>query len=139
MRYCYQDWELVWTGATALTYQILAMPEETVVSSGTAINYGDGFGLYPNRIVEGLLSPGKIDFTTGVTSQPTMAKRIRTFLPTEDEVVDDSWYIYGFCGDFGNAASGALSDPVNGKLDPRMFFFYTFATTDNQDLTIEEA
>ena len=100
----------------------------------TEIN-GEILPFYLNRFAERYMSPGIIDFTTGVTQHPTMWCNL-SIKPSDYQVAKTATYVYGFEGEFQNV----LSNPINGKLDPRMFFFWTYAgdyAGENNTITIE--
>lgn len=102
------------------------------IYNGNFATIGGVVSLYLNRIAEKNMGPGTIDFTTGVTFHPTMCERY-VLKDRLNQQVKAETYIYAFCGDY----TPRLSIPVNGKLDPRMKFFWTLYNGSTTTITID--
>ena len=102
------------------------------VFNGDLATIGGVVNVYLNRIAQKVLGPGTVDFTTGVTFHPTMCDRF-VLKDKFEQQVKSEWYIYAFCGDY----TPYLSNPINGKLDPRMKFLWTAYNGSTRNITIE--
>ena len=80
--------------------------------------------IYLNRFAQTIMEGGTLDFTTGVTQHPTewADLTLKEALGPRREL-NSGKYVFAFAGD----ETPYLSNPINGKLDPRMYFFYTYA------------
>ena len=91
--------------------------ENNIVYRGIVPEY-DLF--YLNRVAQKLMKRGTLDFTSGVTQHPDMSIDL-TLFDTQDVPVKSEVYINAFQGEY----RPDLSNPINGKLDPRMMFLWT--------------
>ena len=125
MKFVWKDDATYYTGSTPgfVVWDNLASQE---IYSGTfAVANGVKEPFYLNRFAQTIMEGGTLDFTTGITQHPTMWKDLSII---ENKTgpraeLNRGKYVYAFAGD----ETPYLSNPVNGKLDPRMYFFYTYA------------
>lgn len=123
----------LWSSSTmsSLTYQVL-MASRGAVQTGYAEDFGDGLNIYLNRIAERYLTPPTIDFTSGVTYHPGA---MDTFTLTNYDTMQGlkmADYVFGYCGNF----TPYISNPVNGKADPRMKILWSFANASGSTINI---
>lgn len=91
-----------------------------IVYEGRVPVIGEYSEFYLNRIAEKLMEKGTVDFTTGVTSHPEMSIGLTVYNENE-QALKNEVYVNAFNGEPTNY----LSNPINGKLDPRMMFLWT--------------
>lgn len=91
--------------------------------------------IYPNRIAQRYLSGGTLDFSTGVTyhSGSSINVMVSQITPSSP-VVRTYFFTDSWCGKY---TKPALSNPINGKMDPRMLGFWTVATESEITFEIE--
>lgn len=120
---------------TKILFGIVDNKTSEEVYSGVLEKIGNNdITFYLNRFAERYMSPGSIDFTTGVTQHPTMWCDLSILsYRFQTQVLKTEKYVNGYSGDFKNI----LSEPVNGKLDPRMYFFWTYAGENNISVQIQ--
>lgn len=101
--------------------------------------YAESFGgepveIFINRLALQYLSPTPLPgtetgFTTGVFTHPNMMGRF-TLWTVGEPLVYDKCFVYGFGGEIDTAKDSLpLSNPINGRLDPRMYILFTKAGT----------
>lgn len=125
MKFVWEDDATYYTGSTPgfVIWDNLTS-QEIYRGKFTKIN-GVNEPVFLNRLAQTLMEGGTIDFTSGVTWHPTMWKDLSIM---EDKTggraeLNRGKYVYAFCP----PTTPYLSNPINGKLDPRMKFFWTYA------------
>lgn len=96
--------------------------------------FGGKLDIYLNRIAQKYLAGGTLDFTSGVTQHPDMCGVFTLVRRSGHQaIVKEENYVYAFDGE----PTSYLSTPINGKLDPRMKFFWTAFLEEGGNIDIE--
>lgn len=119
---------------TGLSFDYRVLKDGVQIASGRLEDItGSGSSIYLNRVAQGFLSAGTLDFSQeGVNAHPS---EIGTFvLYSGSTPLKTETYVFGFRPGFETV----LSEPVNGKLDPRMKFFFSAALENITTVNLDE-
>ena len=128
MKLIYKDDALHTTDYSALTYELVSNGVQLYEGYAEDID-GNGITIYLNRLAEQFMNAtplsGNTDgFVTGVTTDPGAYRSF--ILSGPGEPLKWATYLYGFGGEINDLViHQGLSNPINGKMDPRMYLFFT--------------
>lgn len=128
IRYAGKDIALPLTPGAAFT---LYRGSEPVYTGRTSLNDSS---IYPNRIASRYLSQPGLDFSTGVTFHGGVCLNFGVLQTGSTTTVGSYVFLNASNGDY---TEPSLSNPINGKLDPRMFALWTAASESEITFEIE--
>ena len=128
MKFVWKDDAL--TASTENRYTVKNDNNEIVYEGHFPIFDGSSY-FYLNRLAQKLMGKGTVDFTTGVTSHPEMSIGLTVYNENE-QALKNEVYVNAFNGEPTNY----LSNPINGKLDPRMMFLWTLYSDEAIEIAI---